>query len=378
MGRNTKKSSKKRNKSGNGSSFILFLITLITTGVLFFVACQNNEGSKEDSSEAMNQSKLEDKSEIESNENSVYDSVDDSSAEEASKSEDVSENGTDASEEPSEESSEVSADVQGGGEKYSHIAWFKAENGRRYDAYGEKHPEYTKEQVVTYVNIGLDGAYYTNTYKANKDDGIFILVNKYSYVDRSFTPDNLVELDDSCKVSGKSVKLVKEAADAFKKLSDAAKALEYNIIGMSGYRTYAYQESLYNRYLQNDTKENVDTYSARPGYSEHHTGLALDVQTDKVSFSNFGQTSEYEWLMDNAHLYGFVIHYTEENRWITGYMPEEWHIRYLGVDAATYIYENNLSVDEYLVMFGANGHGGSGVIADSSVDTEQSDSQAKG
>ncbi len=362
-----------------GSSYALFLITMLMAGVLLFVACQNNEGSKEDSSEAMNQSKFEDKSEIESSEISSPASADDSSVEEASQSEGSSENvSLDASEDSSEESSDVSADVQGGGEKYSHIAWFKAENGRRYDAYGEKHPEYTKEQVVTYVNIGLDGAYYTNTYKANKDDGIFILVNKYSYVDRSFTPDNLVELDDSCKVSGKSVKLVKEAADAFKELSAAAKALEYNIIGMSGYRTYAYQESLYNRYLQNDTKENVDTYSARPGYSEHHTGLALDVQTDTVSFSNFGQTSEFEWLIDNAHLYGFVIHYTEDNRWITGYMPEEWHIRYLGVDAATYIYDNNLSVDEYLVMFGANGHGGSNVIVDSSVDTEQSEPQAKG
>ncbi|MBO7254465.1 MAG: M15 family metallopeptidase [Clostridia bacterium] len=399
MSKKSKKTSKRRQKkksgSLSGSSFVLFMITLIAVGGLLFVACRHNEensetskeSTEESSSENASKNSFEDASSTTSNEEKVS-SAEGSLGENSSDSENSSEKvSVDSSEEPSEESSDITVDVQGGGEAYSHISWFKAENGRRYDAYGEKHPEYTKEQIVTYVNIGLDGAYYTNTYPAKKEDGNFILVNKYSYIDKNFTPDNLVELDDSCKISGKSVKLVKEAADAFKELSAAAKALEYSIIGMSGYRTYSYQESLYNRYLKNDTQANVDTYSARPGYSEHHTGLALDVQTDTVSFSNFGQTKEYEWLMDNAHLYGFVIHYTEENKRITGYMPEEWHIRYLGVDAATYIYDNNLSVDEYLVMFGANGHGGSDIIdtsgendvtGDTSVETEQSEPQAKG
>lgn len=395
MSKKSKKTSKRRQKKKSGrfggSSFVLLIITLIAVGGLLFVACRHNEGESETSAESMEESGSENVSKnsseyassITSNEENVS-SNEESLSKNSSDSENSSEKvSVDSSEEPSEESSDTTVNIQGGGEAYSHIAWFKAENGRRYDAYGEKHPEYTKEQIVTYVNIGLDGAYYTNTYPAKKEDGNFILVNKYSYIDKNFTPDNLVELDDSCKISGKSVKLVKEAADAFKELSAAAKALEYSIIGMSGYRTYSYQENLYNRYLKNDTQANVDTYSARPGYSEHHTGLALDVQTDTVSFSNFGQTKEYEWLMDNAHLYGFVIHYTEENKWITGYMPEEWHIRYLGVDAATYIYDNNLSVDEYLVMYGANGHGGdtsgeNDVIVDTSIETEQSESQAKG
>ncbi len=360
----SKNGGKNRKKKGSsGFSCLSFLMIVVIAAAVCFVACERGGGNEENVSGAMKQSGVE-----ESIEESVEESVDESkeisteesnseeSKTEASKDESSSaELSTDSSEDDKSEDADQSVSPSVDGEKYSSVPHFKSENGKRYDKYGEKNPNYTLEQVVTYVNIGLDSPYYTNTYKANKDDGIFILVNKYSYIDRSFTPDNLVELDDSCKVSGKSVKLVKEAADAFKKLSDDARALEYYIIGMSGYRTYAYQESLYNRYLQNDTQENVDTYSARPGYSEHHTGLALDVQTDSVSFSNFGQTKEYEWLLDNAHRYGFVIHYTSENQWITGYMPEEWHIRYLGVEAATYIYDNNLSVDEYLVMFGAKG-----------------------
>ncbi len=358
--KNTKTKKKSRSSLSAGFSAVTILLLVLFIAMVTFVACDDKDESSKDQSEAISQSKSDEISKSTSETASKEDSNDKSSKEESSEddknsSKDNSE--SDKSEATSEEepSSDDVVVVPGGGEKYSHIAWFKAENGRRYDAYGEKNPNYSLEQVVTYVNIGLDSPYFTNTYPAKKEDGNFILVNKYSYVDKNYTPDNLVELDSSCKISGKSVKLVKEAADAFKELHDAAKALEYNIIGMSGYRSYAYQENLYNKYLKTDTQEKVDTYSARPGYSEHHTGLALDVQTDTVSFSNFGQTKEYEWLLDNAHLYGFVIHYTAENQWITGYMPEEWHIRYLGVEAATYIYDYNLSVDEYLVMYGATG-----------------------
>lgn len=363
--RNTKRKKKNKKSSLSPSFLAVTLLVSATLAVAFvFVACGDKDDTSGDSSEVMNQSGIEESVEQSTAGSSEIDASNKSETEESSslasdtesndKSEDTSKDtSNDVSEEASEESSEAVSEEVGGGEKYSYIAWFKSENGKRYDAYGEKNPDFTLEQVVTYVNIGLDNPYYTNTYPASKEDGNFILVNKYSYVDKSFEPDNLVELDSSCKVSGKSVKLVKEAADAFKELSAEAKALEYDIIGMSGYRSYSYQENLYNRYLQKDTQENVDTYSARPGYSEHHTGLALDVQTHTTDFDEFGQTYEYEWLLDNAHHYGFVIHYTYENQWITGYMPEEWHLRYLGVEAATYIYENNLSVDEYLVMFGA-------------------------
>lgn len=366
MSKTTKRKRKKSGSSISPSFLVITLLILVGTVVaVSFVACSDNDKPTEESSGAMTQSNVEDKDNSKgTNENSEDSADDNTSFDESyeSNSKDNSEDKSDDSDKSdeshvSDESSSSSEyiDEPGGGEEYSHISWFKAENGRRYDAYGAKNPEYTKEQVVTFVNIGLDNPYYTNARPANKADGIFILVNKYSYVDRNYTPDNLVELDSSCKISGKSVKLVKEAADAFKKLSEDAAALEYCILGMSGYRTYAYQENLYNKYLKNDTQENVDTYSARPGYSEHHTGLALDVQTDKVSFSNFGQTKEFEWLLDNAHKYGFVIHYTTENQHITGYMPEEWHIRYVGIPAASYMYDNNLSVDEYLVMYGADG-----------------------
>ena len=94
----------------------------------------------------------------------------------------------------------------------------------------------------------------------------------------------------------------------------------------------------------NYTKEMVDTFSARAGHSEHQTGLSFDVYNIEKPYTSFGETNEYKWLKINAHKYGFIIRYTTDNSYITGYKDEPWHIRYVGVDNATYIYQNNITL----------------------------------
>jgi len=237
-------------------------------------------------------------------------------------------------------------------ELFAEISNYKAENLSRYLNYYIINPDFTLEKVVTWVNIGLDFPYYTNIKNVDEDAGIFILVNKYNALSSTYIPKNLVELPANYKCTdNSSVSLVKEAADAFINLSDAAKNDGFTIIGHSGYRSYRRQEEIYNWYLTQDPKEVVDTYSARPGHSEHQTGLALDVETKTVKYYDLGSTQEYIWLKNNAYKYGFIIHYTEENEFITGYDNEEWHIRYVGIEAAKYIYENNISIDEYINIF---------------------------
>ena len=117
------------------------------------------------------------------------------------------------------------------------------------------------------------------------------------------------------------------------------------------YEKVCYQENLYNNYVSRDGKAEADTYSARAGHSEHQTGLAVDVGSSNNTFSGFKYTDEYDWVKDNAHLYGFIVRYEEGKEWITGYMAEAWHLRYVGVEAATYIYENDITFDEYYVKF---------------------------
>jgi len=129
------------------------------------------------------------------------------------------------------------------------------------------------------------------------------------------------------------------------------KSIGLNIKAISTYRSYNTQQDLYNRYVKKDGEEEADTYSARPGHSEHQTGLAIDAYNITHSYLNFDQTNEYAWLKNNAHQYGFIIRYPEGKEYITGYMYEPWHFRYVGEEIASYIYYNNITFDEYYAKF---------------------------
>ncbi|MBR1432023.1 D-alanyl-D-alanine carboxypeptidase family protein [Ruminococcus sp.] len=131
----------------------------------------------------------------------------------------------------------------------------------------------------------------------------------------------------------------------FNKLTEDAAKLGLSIKCSSGYRSYKDQERIYNNYVAIDGIVKADTYSARPGHSEHQSGLAIDVNSIDYTFLN---TPECDWLAKNAHKYGFIIRYPLGKEAYTGYSYEPWHIRYLGVDTATAVYNSGLSLEEYL------------------------------
>ena len=117
----------------------------------------------------------------------------------------------------------------------------------------------------------------------------------------------------------------------------AAKTEGLNIYISSGFRSYSYQQSLYNRYASRDGKSQADTYSARPGHSEHQTGLAFDVNQIDSSFDN---TPEAKWLANNCYKYGFILRYPKGKTNETGYQYESWHFRYVGTELAEKLYNN--------------------------------------
>lgn len=136
-----------------------------------------------------------------------------------------------------------------------------------------------------------------------------------------------------------------DAQAAFDKMQSAAAAEGLNIYISSGYRSYDYQSGLYERYVERSGKAEADRYSARPGHSEHQTGLAFDLNTIDITFAD---TAEYDWLKVHCAEYGFIIRYPENGESITGYMYEPWHIRYLGTETAQKVYESGLTLEEYL------------------------------
>lgn len=232
-------------------------------------------------------------------------------------------------------------------EKLKSIPYYKKEYQKRYLEYQKENPNLSVENIVTYVNIGIDKPYYTNTKKAENLNTNLILVNKYNYLTEDYIPENLEPIDIAYARSG--MQLVREAKEAFETLSEDAKKEGMNIIAMSSYRSYDYQVNLYDNYVATDGKEAADTYSARAGYSEHQTGLAVDVYNKVLPYTSFEETEEFNWMQENAYKYGFILRFPKDKVNITGYQYESWHYRYVGKEVAKYIHNHDLTLEEYYV-----------------------------
>lgn len=230
--------------------------------------------------------------------------------------------------------------------KLKKVPYYKKEYKNRYLSYQKENKDLSIENIVTHVNIGLDNPYYTNTKPSTNLNTELILVNKYNYVTENYVPENLQPLNTSYARSG--MQLVDIAKEAFESMSDDAKKEGMNIIAMSSYRSYDYQVNLYNNYVKTDGKEAADTYSARPGYSEHQTGLAVDVYNLELPYTSFEETEEFNWMQENAYKYGFILRFPKDKVDITGYQYEAWHYRYVGKEVAKYIHNHNMTLEEYI------------------------------
>jgi len=169
-----------------------------------------------------------------------------------------------------------------------------------------------------------------------------LIVNKTYYLPENYkTVDSYSALSDNCVTC-----LNKDVMSAYNEMKSETVSLGLNIWLASGFRSYSVQNYLYNSYIARDGVEAADTYSARPGHSEHQTGLAFDLNS--VS-SAFAYTDEGKWIKDNCYRYGFIIRYPEGKESITGYMYESWHLRYVGKELAEKLYNNGdwITLEEY-------------------------------
>lgn len=241
---------------------------------------------------------------------------------------------------------------------YISLDYFKEENLDRYIKYDfidtksvydttilkEK---YNYEDTVTFVNAYLDKDYYSNDIPLSKDKAskLDVIVNKYYKLDKDYEPEDLTVINS--KFASGTQKLRKEAADKFEEMASDMLKENLKIYAGSTYRSYSYQEGLYNRYVKKDGFKEAETYSARAGYSEHQLGLAVDIVNGKWNYLSEGD-KEYTWLINNSYKYSFILRYPHESEYITGYVFEDWHFRYLGIDLATKVYESKLTYDEYI------------------------------
>lgn len=225
--------------------------------------------------------------------------------------------------------------------KYKDIPNFDITKIERYLNFETENPNYNIKTIVTYVNIGLDSPVYTNyeTISSSKINDYNILVNKYHKIPDNYEPTDLVTIQST------GYRLRKEAAIAYESLINAAILDNVFLHPFSAYRSYEAQTNLYNNYKARDGESKADTYSARPGHSEHQLGLAIDIRS--ASLTDNLTPQDYDWLLNNSYKYGFIIRYPKDKQNITQFIEEPWHLRYLGTELATKVYNSNLTYDEY-------------------------------
>ena len=185
--------------------------------------------------------------------------------------------------------------------------------------------------------------------------GLLILINKQNPVDQAYKPEDLTPIKYYASNRSEAGRYMrKEAAGQFHKLVEAAAAEGHELVMTTAYRSYGFQQTLWNNYVASEGEAAASRFSARPGQSEHKSGLAVDVSAPSVYYAltdSFGETEEGIWLAQNAHRFGFIIRFPEGKEDITGYLYEPWHIRYVGEPVAAEIYAKDITLEEYLASY---------------------------
>lgn len=232
--------------------------------------------------------------------------------------------------------------------------YYLHKNLAEYQEYYDINANKTADEIIQIVNIHRNHEYYDNPIDTDMDKGYGIIVNKYYHLSEDYEPDDLVTI--STKYSWGNLgsqKIREEAYDAYVNMHEAAQS-EANIYLMvnSSYRNYKDQQGVYNNYKINHGEAYADNIAARPGYSEHQTGLALDIfSIVSPSQATFKDSDSYKWLLENSYKYGFILRYPDGKENITGYKFESWHYRYVGVDLAKKIHDSGLTFDEYYAYY---------------------------
>ncbi|MBR2809036.1 MAG: M15 family metallopeptidase, partial [Erysipelotrichaceae bacterium] len=226
----------------------------------------------------------------------------------------------------------------------SNETYYIRKNLERYLTHCDNNPGKDYATIIQDVNCNLDRPYYTGIEDSDLSKGLLLICNKYYKLPNDFSLD-LVRIDDSYSYYS-DMYLNAEAYEAFKQLHQAIVNDGLDLYILSSYRSYDTQNAIYNHYINNYGFDYAEQFSARPGHSEHQTGLAIDFVDSTASLGAFEDTPQDHWMRENAHKYGWILRYPKDAVHITGYLYEPWHYRYVGVETATKIKELGITFEE--------------------------------
>ncbi|AKG05038.1 D-alanyl-D-alanine carboxypeptidase [Salimicrobium jeotgali] len=248
----------------------------------------------------------------------------------------------------------------------------KKGNAEQNDSSGDSQAEIGNKEETAQDDSGeneSNGNGETSESRKTSEDGsmieveeperIDVIVNKQRKLPEGYETPNLTvpDVPFSFEEFHPKKQMRKTAAAALEELFQAAEEDGLEPVAASGYRSYERQKAIYENSVAENGREYANRYSAKPGTSEHQTGLAMDVTSAEMGFGldeSFVNTEEGQWLKENAHRFGFVIRYPEGKSDITGYAYEPWHLRFVGKELAGKVHAENVTLEEYFGLYPVN------------------------
>ncbi len=230
--------------------------------------------------------------------------------------------------------------------KEKYFIWKNLDN---YLAYYKENETKSSSDIISIINVKANNEWYTNYVSADISKKELMLVNKFHQLSNDFEPENNVNIKNWYAYDNNSCEDF--VYQAFINMHNDAKKENITLIINSSYRSYQEQEETYDTNLKAHGKDYADKFAAHPGFSEHQTGLALDIMSTGTDRYNFEESDAFKWLQENAHKYGFILRYPKDKEYLTGYDYESWHYRYVGVETATKVKEKNITYDEYYAYY---------------------------
>lgn len=209
----------------------------------------------------------------------------------------------------------------------------------------------SSNQSQTFSSNSID----TNKYSTDKPGSLWWIVNKKRALPSGYTPPDLLTPNVTLRLGGGSEEMYisQQLNKSLVELFTDAQKSGFRLMLVSGYRSEALQSKIYNNYIAQQGQVEADRFSAKPGTSEHQTGLALDIgRSDRKCELEqcFGSTEEGKWIANHAPEYGFIVRYPKNKSSVTGYDYEPWHLRYVGKELAIELYKNSKTMEEFFSL----------------------------
>ena len=195
----------------------------------------------------------------------------------------------------------------------------------------------------------------TKEYEILEPENTLVLIKKGFVLPKDYEPQDLVEPNISIAPDTENKKLRKDAAKALEQMYQDALTEDYRLVLNSGYRSYESQTKIYDEYFKKYDAITASGLVSKPGSSEHQLGLGVDLTSQSVIDKEklvFGDTEEYKCVVKNAYKYGFILRYPKNKASLTGMANEPWHFRYVGKKAAKIIYDNDWTLEDYILKYG--------------------------